>query len=553
MSNSFRKSMVDVQKRNAFDLSFINSFTANPGTLVPCLCRKVMPGDVISDGISFNVELPPLASQFKGKIDVVFEAFFVPNRLLYGGWQDYMLYNGGLDNQFKPAGVSKVYLPNLLLKPDPVAPQYYGNGTLMDYLGIDGTVFKNSSAGTVPSQAVDLLRFLAYHKIWNDWYRDPMIQKPAFQRSDADSSDVLATDIANIPWVRFLENNSNSFDLNSSLYDGIALGSLRQRNYYPDYFTSAYATINGGSSPVSVQVSTTDSTFTIQQFRAANALQRFAERNQLARGDYKKSIFVNYGVEPSDYMCDRSIYLGRCKKPLTAIPIYSNAGSSSAFEAEQSNIYTLFVGGKAGNATVSDSGSLVQNFKVREHGYFMVLFSLVPHAVYNPVCVREAQLLGTGTTSPESGSFVDNYCVPAFAQVGNQPINQFELSGDNFASSTGYFGYTERYAEYKTSFDELHGLLKDSGSLYFYSFPRKVSSGATIGSDFIEIPVDCLNNIYAYYSSDETSELLGFHGCVVDVYHEFNALRPLPKYSIPTLCDEILDSKWVEVDKIGRL
>ena len=81
MSNSFSKSMVDVQKRNAFDLSFINSFTAKVGTLTPCLCRKVMPGDILSDGINFNVELPPLAAPFRGKIDACFEAFFVPNRL----------------------------------------------------------------------------------------------------------------------------------------------------------------------------------------------------------------------------------------------------------------------------------------------------------------------------------------------------------------------------------------------------------------------------------------------------------------------------------------
>ena len=137
----------------------------------------------------------------------------------------------------------------------------------------------------------------------------------------------------------------------------------------------------------------------------------------------------------------------------------------------------------------------------------------------------------------------------SFSQVGNQAILEdeiaYSLPGVN---PPLIFGYTERYAHYKTSFDQVHGLLKTGQTLSFMSIKRDIDyAAATISSAFIEIPTDALDDITAVKSA------LSDYGCIVDVFHQFNALRPLPKYSIPTLCDEILDSKWVEVSKSNNL
>lgn len=530
MSNSFNKSMVDVQRRNPFDLSFINSFTAKVGTLTPCLCRKVMPGDVLSDGINFNVELPPLAAPFRGKIDACFEAFFVPNRLVYGGWQNYMLYNGGLQDQFKPEGIPSASFPHLAF--------YSGNiqvGTLADYLGFGG--YKRDGQ-TAPRKLVTALPFLAYHKIWEDWYRDPLVQKPAFMPAASNTSSDLESNPQYLPYS-YMTIDADVIDDNAKLYDGIAITSLRQRNYHKDYFTSAYTTISGGSQPTKISIDSND-TFTVQQFRAANALTRFAERNQIARGDYKRSIFVNYGVTPSDAVCNRSIFLGRCKASITNNPVYNQTPSESPKSNNSPrNPFTESLGGRGSNATSVDSGQLFKNFKATEHGYVIVLFSLVPHTVYSGYTQRE--LL-------EDGKFSDAFCVPAFAQVGNQAILEDEIQPSlPGANPPQIFGYTERYAHYKTSFDEVHGLLRSGQNLSFMSVKRDINGAATISSAFIEIPTNALDDITAVKSS------LSNYGCIVDVFHQFNALRPLPKYSIPTLCDEILDSKWVEVSKSNNL
>lgn len=522
------KAVVDIQKRNAFDLSFINSLTGKVGTLVPCLCKKVIPGDIVSDKVAFQVELPPLASSFRGKIDFRMEAFFVPNRIIYGGWQDYMMYNGGLSDQYRPEGVDTCYLPFI--------KQFKGDtaGTLLDYLGFSG--FDSTQA--VAFRPISVLPLLAYHKIYDDWYRDGSVQKPVFRPRSVTDSQLFGY---HIPYLRITQNNA----LNDSaawpsgsdllkLYDGVSLTSLRQRNYAKDLFTSSFTSVNGGTNPV--QVETAGDSFTIAQFRAANSLQRFAERNQLARGDYKRSIFVNYGVTPSDAVCNRSVYLGSCKAPIVVKDIFSTTETS-----DLDSKFPNFVGGKAGNASATLDGTLFKNFKVCEHGYIIVICSLVPQAAYAK---------RNDTELCRVGKFSDSFVVPALAQVGNQVIPQSAINGFHTNDPLKFddvFGYTERYAEYKTSVNEIHGLFRGGKSLEFMCVRRPFEGPVEMSSNFLEIKTSDLDNITAVRAA------LSDYGFMCDIYHDLKAIRPLPKYSIPTLCDHILDSKWVEIDKSFNL
>lgn len=527
MSNSFNKSMVDIQKRNAFDLSFINSLTGKVGTLVPVLCRKVAPGDVASIGANLNVELPPLAAPFRGKIDFCLEAFYVPNRILYGGWQDYMMFNGGLANQFKPAGLSDVVLPTY----KSTTLKQTHNGDLWDYLGLPG--WQVDAVGQTPT--INALPFLAYHKIYDDWYRDGMVQAPVFRPIDSNANKTYATYA--LPYIRITNPSFNLFLENTELFDGVSLFSLRQRNYAKDYFTSAFTSVSGGTTPVSIVMDSNDS-FTIAQFRTANSLTRFAERNMLARGDYKRTIKVNYGVEPSDAISNRAVYLGRVKTSIVQNNVYANSNFDDQSGTENPNPFTKVLGGRGANAYADSKGSLVDNFKITEHGYIMVLASLVPHTTYSRGINRELM---------EVGKFSDAYLVPAFASVGNQSIDIKELFGTTTGQLQPPFGYTERYAHYKTSFDQVHGLLTYGQSLDFMAIQRVTASNPTMSSSFLQIPTNALDNITAVAAD------LSTYGWIADIAFEFKMLRALPKYSIPTLCDEILDSKWIEISKSYNL
>ena len=60
-----------------------------------------------------------------------------------------------------------------------------------------------------------------------------------------------------------------------------------------------------------MSVATTGNKFTISQLRQANALQKFAERNQIAGGRYDEATIANYGVKPADSALNEALYLGR--------------------------------------------------------------------------------------------------------------------------------------------------------------------------------------------------------------------------------------------------
>ena len=86
----FQKTPVKIPNKSGFDLSHENMLTLDCGTLVPVMTDLLIPGDKVSLGSAFEIQLPPMATDFYGRVRFKMEAFFVPCRLLYGGWQDFM-------------------------------------------------------------------------------------------------------------------------------------------------------------------------------------------------------------------------------------------------------------------------------------------------------------------------------------------------------------------------------------------------------------------------------------------------------------------------------
>ena len=164
----FQKVPIKVQDRSGFDMSHENLFTATIGTLIPASVEEVMPGDVVSVGGAVSVELPPLATNFKGRVDARLEAFFVPNRLLWAGWKDFICQDAN-HAPAVPGYTVASSIPKVLL-----ASNNAGPGSLADYLGVKAINGGNSAT------TVNALPFLAYQKIFDDWYRDSNIQQPFF-------------------------------------------------------------------------------------------------------------------------------------------------------------------------------------------------------------------------------------------------------------------------------------------------------------------------------------------------------------------------------------
>lgn len=545
----FERIPVEIPDRSGFDLSHEVLTTAKTGTVVPVTYIECTPGDTISIGSAMKVTLPPFAVPFMGRIDAELTAAFIPNRLLWSGWKPFIMQNNGtlISNPAisQDGGVSQsVNVPNRVPYIDmnieyASDPSLVGPGSLANYLGYKIPTGSSDAYGTISA-----MPFLAYHRFCDDWIRAEQIQKPFFPvmgpseygyHDEIGGSSFTGMDgghflpymalpVASNPQPRVkLGPTITPSQSGSTVCDlSIGLGSLRQRCWAKDYFTTATTRPQAG--PDSQVTFTVDSTtlnggFTIASLRAANALQKWLERNNIAGTDESSFSLAHWGVVPPDHALQRSVLLGRVRTPVYVGSVENSTGTGDTTNPGTRSPYGNTLGAAAGFGSSAGKGSLVDNFTAKEHGYLMIFFTLIPHAYYN-----------TGVSRDLLHQYVGDFAWPEFSGIGDQPIFGAELTANS--SSIGYdltWGYQQRYAEYKHMLDRVTGLVSDGNNLDVYALQRGFTSLPQLGSEFLEIPTDYLDQV-----SGVSSELSGF-GCLLNVFIDAKALRVLPEYSIPHL------------------
>ena len=139
---------VNVPGRSGFDKSFKHILTAKVGRIIPLCCKYVMPGAKGRVKLAVSATLPPLASDTFMRADLKVEAFLVPMRLLYGGFESF-LTSKKLRDEANSAWV-RAELPRLVIGSTSYANDaaHLGAGSLADYLGfkpnLDPNNFPNS-------------------------------------------------------------------------------------------------------------------------------------------------------------------------------------------------------------------------------------------------------------------------------------------------------------------------------------------------------------------------------------------------------------------------
>lgn len=514
LSKIFTSQKIDVPNRSGFDMSHENIGTLKVGTLTPILCEEVLPNETYSIGSLMQVQLPPMATNFYGRIDCRLEAFFVPNRIIWGGWQNYMTMPQ--NNPYGTPVVRPETLPRITLPGTTAGIAMVKAGTLADYLGFKMPTNATGTSGSI--NIMNALPFLAYHKIYDDWYRNTKIQKPVYvNKSTLDSTTPI-----NMPWYSGTKDITLA---NANFNDDVSLLSLRQRNYAKDYFTTAalYPQANGavGGSQVVAPVEGDSSTFTIAQLRQANVLQRWLERNNVAGERYADQIKATWGIMPSDAIVDRSILLGS-----TSFSVYNKSVMQTNDTANPSDSTNPFstVGTKYADSMGLGQDSLVGSFTSTEHGFIIILASLVPHANYS-----------TGVRRLFNRSKIGDFANPLLQGLGEQAIGVNELRGQAINSTTNgdTFGYQQQYAEYKYHDDEVHGLLRDGQSLQAFALQRAFNYNEVpvLGTDFIQIKETDIDQVAA------TGSTISEFGAWYDCYISMKKVSPLSEYVIPTLGD----------------
>lgn len=537
------KAPVNVPKLSGFDKSHQNILTSKCGTITPILVDELIPGSKVHLKLALSASLPPLASDTFMRCSVKVEAFFVPFRLLAGSFESWFT---DTDKRFAAYGsgpttttARRGYLP-VIGNLTPESSSGAGDndqaaidailapGGLFDYLGM-----KTSASTVLTNGVISAMVPLAYHRVYHDWYRNSLVQQEVFLpptvAGSSGMSPVSSSNIAGTAPFSFYNDNQPSYiysNLNSLLLaDGKYLYELRQRNFGLDYFTTATPSPQQGSAEV-VSFSTSGSTgqFSIAALRAANSLQQFKERNNLAGNLFVEQCRARYGVSPSDGVAQRSLYLGSAEYEVYTKGVYNNTDTNTL--GTPNNPFTGQVGAQYGSAKAVGNSTLVQSFEAKEPGYLLVNATLVPRVTYSSgIHRRFSNYCGAGSLADLANPILQN--------VGPQPIYDYELTGTAFTSAR-VFGYTDRYATFKTMEDELHGIVRDGQSLESFALQRSFPTSMTpptISSSFLEIPTNYMDQVTA------VSSTLSTYGVWMDCYFDYKVAQPLAKYSLPSLQD----------------
>lgn len=558
----YNKNKVKVQlpHSSGHDLSHRNSGTLKVGQLTPLLVEEVIPKTRVNLNIPVSVQLPPLVSETYMNLKLKHEVFFVPKRILSASFQDWFV-DQKIERITNPVSGSSFTeptffeaiprLPYAVLTgwngtQDEKLTKFFGAGSLADYLGMQ----INSCSGGSNRRGLEfqLDVFTMYHLIWQEWYRNTYVQKPAFVRN-ADNDGLLIFGRPDSPFGTefplaeslpyrytcksispvngvFIDNvrsivNENNID-NWLCADGHPFFAMRQRNFGFDLFTSCRPKPQAGD-PVSLNVTPNDGagTFTIAQLRAANSLQQFRERNNIPGTRYVDQIMARYGCRPSDGVAQRPVLLGS-----STMDVYSRGIDQTAAGSEGKNPFSGMAA-QYGRAGANGTVNLVDDFMAEECGYIIVLQSLVPEVTYSTgIAPYLERYLNDGSIVEMANPLLQN--------VGDEPIKTGMLIDDGSSVNRNtIFGYNDRYCTFMMHKNEVHGELRDGRTLDAFVLQR--SAGDTplvISSEFLEIPQNYLDQVLAV-SVETAKGVTAWYDAIINL----RISNPLADYSMPSLQD----------------
>lgn len=547
MLKSSPKQTIKVTKRSGFDKSHFNFFSGKVGVEYPILVDEVIGNSTINLRCSLAGSMPPLAGDTYMKCDMAVEAFFVPHRIIYPGFEDFFCQRETLaidDTGTQGYGVHTDALPvgrfdislNDNIRSD------FGIGGLPDFLGFRSSAYATSQIDLI------LAPFVAYWLIWEHYYRNPLLEKPAFGPNLSSDSAILhyqsdikyaaaALTSSRLTGAGVYTNIIVGTDTAGkqddwwTLLNGKRLTQLFHRNFGLDYFTNSFPTPQNGNAQV-VEISNAGD-FTIAALRAANSLQQWAEKNQLAGTRYQDMLKARYGADLSNGVAQRPVLLGSAKYDFYNRSMVVSAGNENS-NISQYNPWMKNSGGVQGNAYVQGSDLIIDGFTANEPGYIMVLACLVPKVTYSTGCRRYLRRYC------QMGGITD-MADPALQNTGYEPIYQWELNGviGIGNSQRPVFAYTDRYASWMTMEDELHGQVRQNTPVYDLSYLVAqrffdITDTPVIGKAFLEIPTFYLDNVMVYSDTDMSGS---YYGYWCQCGFDYKVVMPLAEYSIPSLQD----------------
>lgn len=553
--------------RSKMTMKHSHKTTFDTGRLIPIYWREVLPGSTVKMEMAeiVRMQTPIFPIMDNAFIDTYF--FFVPNRILWEHWEEFM---GENKNGFWEQK-TQYEVPQIQFCHDMTATSasgtywkgtnYYPYGpqacSLADYLGIPIVDANKTTPVTKGEFEVNALPFRAYYQVYNDWFRDENLMYPI----DYDKGDTTAvacftsTDPDEYQPVAMPKMVAKFHDYFTSAlpqpqkHDDVGVGLVgsapivfsdpaKQYTTYATYsdwngkeiglhtYTASNITIGRpynatdgdaivpANKSVGMAADLEEAGFiSINELRQAFAIQRFYEKQARGGSRYIEQLKSMFGVTSPDARLQRAEYLGGCRRPVNIDQVVQTSSTDTV--TPQGNV-------AAYSMTSQNEDLFTKSFV--EHGILIgVQVIRLEHSYQdglNKMWLRKSEF---------------DYYNPTFANIGEMPIYNKEifLTGDVTGSKDDEaFGYQEAWAEYRYMNNRVSGEMRSDyfQTLDAWHFADNYSGLPSLSSLWLEETPSTLNRNIAV-SSRLSNQWLA------DVFFKETWTQPMPVYSIPGLID----------------
>lgn len=523
----------------------------NLGDIVPIYCdADILPGDTVSLDLASLVRMSTPIAPIMDNIFVDYYAFYVPNRLLWDKWKEFM----GENETNAGAVISEPSYPVSLINSSTASLAKVTTGSIGDYLGLPvGLAGVSGNAANISNGVyVSQLPGRAYCLIYSEWFRDQNLISPVrISGSSGFGSN-------------FAQSGNTYYGYGSSLFKAakesdyftralpfaqkgapvtlplgnlapVVAGTLNSGTGTPTVDTTArtYTSIQSAGQGIGVVPSglvlgqygagVTDSNYyfadlskatsaTINQLRFAFQYQKFLEKDALYGSRYWEVLKGHFGITAPDSSLQRPELLGHFRQHISIDQVLQTSETTANGTA---------LGTPGANSVSGKSEHLISKSFV-EHGILMVV-----------AVARHDQTYSQGINRMWTRQHRTDFYFPVFANLGAQEIKNKEIYavGDNAAQNEQLFGYQEAWADYRYKPSICSGLLNPNvqNSLGFWTLTNRFGSLPTLSKSFIEQDRTALNDALVTGSSGPDF--------IADFYFDAVYVRPMPMYSIPGLID----------------